>query len=125
MKRKEIQAVKMVARFEADADMVKQLRGRGDGVFEARWGYFYRHGKTPATFVAKVKKAFGTGVVILANGDHFAAWPASSYFWVRFKAWGKVPERAVALLEGLFADWDTTWEDNWTETRDYFADNCR
>lgn len=58
-----------------------------DGTFEARAGYFYRHGRTAEglgeTIKAAAEKA-GLGCTILKTEDHWNAWPRTSYFLARF-----------------------------------------
>lgn len=65
-----------------------------DGVVTVKHGYYYRHGMTSQLFAESIKKVIPEAVV-LDQGDHWAAWPKDSYFWVKFK----LPEATTKNLE--------------------------
>lgn len=54
-----------------------------DGTVTYKVTYFYRHGRSEDRLAAEVLGLF-PGSAIVDKGDHFAAWPKDSYFWVRF-----------------------------------------
>jgi hypothetical protein len=63
------------------------LIAKRDGTFEARSGYFYRHGRSADGFASRIKRtlgALGLEVDILEVQDRWAPWPRDSYFMVRF-----------------------------------------
>lgn len=60
------------------------------GVYTARSGYFYMHGRTAENLVIEVRNAFPTSAAIVDSGDHWAAFRggaslrAQSHWWVKF-----------------------------------------
>lgn len=54
-----------------------------DNVVTLKWGYFYRHGKTPETYRDRLV-AFYPEAVIVGLDDEWRVWPKGSYFVVRF-----------------------------------------
>ena len=85
MKRSEIKA--KIEECFADA-----MTFHKDGTITAKWGYFYRHDRTPEKYAEKIKEAF-PGAFIIDTGDHWHAFVGGaksgsaqdSYMWVRFK----------------------------------------
>lgn len=54
-----------------------------NGIYKAKWLYFYTHGKTVDDYVAKVQKEFPSAV-ITKRCNHWKAWPKDSWFEVCF-----------------------------------------
>lgn len=85
-----------------------------NGVYTARWGFFYTHGRTSEKYAAKVKAIFPEAI-ILDFGKHWAPFRGgasigrSSHFWVKFKLEESlvnplhIPERVLAWREKLRA----------------------
>ena len=65
-----------------------------DGVVTVKHGYYYRHGMSADLFARSIQKVIPEAV-ILDQGDHWAAWPKDSYFWVKFK----LPEATTKNIE--------------------------
>lgn len=63
-----------------------------DGTITAKWGYYYRHGRTPEYYEARIKSVF-PGATVIGSGDHWhefvggakAGSSQDSYMWVKFK----------------------------------------
>ena len=66
-----------------------------DGVITAKWGYFYRHGRTAEYYRDRVVKELP--VEIVEYRDDWKQWPKDSYFVVRFR-WIDNYERTYAGL---------------------------
>jgi hypothetical protein len=69
-------------KLEAEMHPDKILFKEG-GQAEGQWNYFYRMGKGPEMYAERVQQVFSKGKIV-DKGDHWAAWPKRSYFWVRF-----------------------------------------
>ncbi len=57
-----------------------------DGTVSVRRSYFYRSGNSAETWSAKVSADLTAHAIeysIIESGDHFADWPAQSYFYIR------------------------------------------
>lgn len=60
-----------------------------NGIFTARWSYFYTHGATAEMYADKVKSQIPEAHII-SCGDHWAAFKGGapvnkqSHFWVKF-----------------------------------------
>lgn len=55
-----------------------------ENLFTAKWGYFYRHGRTAEGCAEKVKTALKE-VQIISAKDIWNPWPKDSYFEVKFR----------------------------------------
>jgi len=55
-----------------------------ENLFTAKWGYFYRHGRTAEGYAEKIKTAL-KGVHIASARDIWNPWPKDSYFEVKFR----------------------------------------
>lgn len=60
------------------------------GIFTARWGYFYRHGRSASRYEDQIREVFPSAEII-DSGDHWAPFKGgasihnSSHFYVKFK----------------------------------------
>ncbi len=54
-----------------------------DNVVTLKWGYFYRHGKSPEHYRDLLVKLYPEAVIVGLK-DQWGAWPKDSYFVVRF-----------------------------------------
>ena len=54
-----------------------------NGVYTAKWMYFYTHGNTETNYAIKVKQQF-PDAVITETSNNWNAWPKDSWFEVRF-----------------------------------------
>ena len=54
-----------------------------NGVYVARFGYFYPHGQTSWGWAERVKVVFPEST-LTEHSNHFHEWPRASYFEVRF-----------------------------------------
>lgn len=54
-----------------------------DNVVTLKWGYFYRHGKSPEHYRDLLVKLYPEAFVVELRDD-WRAWPKGSYFVVRF-----------------------------------------
>lgn len=70
------------------------LRIGRDGIVRARWGYFYRHGRTVEHFAAGIRRAFPEGEIVSIS-DRFAPWPRDSFFEVRFQIVATKPANKI------------------------------
>ncbi len=57
-----------------------------NGIYKAKWMYFYTHGLTIDDYVAKVHNSF-PGVVITKQSNHWNSWPKDSWFEICFTIW--------------------------------------
>ncbi len=61
------------------------VTAKRDGTYKVRRTYFYRMGMDELKWEERVltsAKNKGLNLVATDRGDHFAAWPKTSYFWV-------------------------------------------
>jgi hypothetical protein len=63
---------------------IDRVIAKKDGSFEARRGYFYRHGQTAAGLAELVKSAIPNAQILESN-DRWNTWPHDSYFQVIFR----------------------------------------
>ncbi len=70
-----------------EVDVYPDMLSKKDGVFTARRGFFYRHGKTSQELADKIAKKFK----VLDHGETFnpfnggASVKNSSHFWCKFE----------------------------------------
>jgi hypothetical protein len=77
--RRQVQDALETARLAPD----RLIHSRKTGRWEARLGFFYRHGRSAEGFAERVGTVLGAHVV--NHGERWAAWPADSYWWVDFE----------------------------------------
>lgn len=57
-----------------------------NGIYKAKWFYFYSHEKTVEHYEAKVKQEF-PGCIITKSSNNWNAWPKDTWFEVCFTIW--------------------------------------
>lgn len=78
------QRTEILNRLHATTGAPDTLRVGKDGICTARWGYFYRHGRSVEGYAQGVRAAFPAGDIVSVQ-DRWAPWPRDSFFEVRFR----------------------------------------
>jgi len=66
------------------ASIRRPLLKTDPNLYEVRWSFFYRMGRSAEKYAEGVKKLLGDSVSDVDGSESWQAWPRTSYFVVRF-----------------------------------------